>query len=195
MRIILKLALLTSQRESEVAGALVAELKLDTANPMWRIPSVRMKRRNREQIVPLSTQAVALFKRAIELNDGSPYAFPADKSRTRMCKTPRKPHIHGESVSRAMARLRERVGLVDARVHDLRTTITTWLREHKRVPSDVCDLLLHHARKGVTASHYDFSTLEGPVREALQMWADHVESVTQGAGEEEAAKTLVQLRG
>jgi hypothetical protein len=39
------------------------------------------------------------------------------------------------------------------------------------VSSDVCDLILHHARKGVTASHYDFSTLEGPVRKALQDWA------------------------
>ena len=34
-------------------------------------------------------------------------------------------------------------------------------------------------RKGVTASHYDFSTLEGPVRKALQDWADHVCSITQ----------------
>ena len=33
MRIILKLALLTDQRESEVAGALSAELQLDSANP------------------------------------------------------------------------------------------------------------------------------------------------------------------
>jgi integrase len=59
MRIILKLAVLTGQRESEVAGALASELHLDTANPRWRIPSERMKRKNREQIVPLSTQAVA----------------------------------------------------------------------------------------------------------------------------------------
>ena len=49
-------------------------------------------------------------------------------------------------------------------VHDQRKTVTTWLREEKLVSSEVCDLILHHARKGVTASHYDFSTLEGPVR-------------------------------
>ena len=190
MRIILKLAILTGQRESEVAGALVSELHLDAANPKWRIPSERMKRKNREQIVPLSSQAVTLFKRAIELSNGSHYAFPADKTRARIGTQTRRPHINGESVSRAMARLRERAGLDDARVHDLRKTVTTWLREEKFVSSDVCDLILHHARKGVTASHYDFSTLEGPVRQALQAWANHVEAVARG---DDAASKVVKL--
>jgi integrase len=174
MRLILKLAILTGQRESEVAGALTSELQLHTANPKWRIPSERIKRKNREQIVPLSSQAVTLFTRAVELSNGSRYVFPADTLRVRKGNEARTPHIHGESVSRAMARLRERVGLDDARVHDLRKTVTTWLRETRLTSSDVCDLILHNARKGVTASHYDFSTLEGPVRKALQDWADHV---------------------
>src|SRR5262245_31520213 len=99
MRIILTLAVLTGQRESEVAGALASELQLDTANPRWRIPSERMKRKNREQIVPLTTQAMALFKRAIELGNGSAYVFPADTTRTRIGQEPRRPHINGESVS------------------------------------------------------------------------------------------------
>ena len=90
-----------------------------------------MKRKNREQIVPLSTQAVALFKRAIELNNGSPTCSPPTHRALASARRPATPHIHGESVSRAMARLRERVGLDDARVHDLRKTVTTWLREHK----------------------------------------------------------------
>jgi integrase len=73
-----------------------------------------------------------------------------------------------------MARTCERVGLKDGHAHDLRKTVTTWLREHKLVSSDVCDLILHHSRRGVTASHYDFATLEGPVRKALQDWANHI---------------------
>jgi hypothetical protein len=94
-----------------------------------------------------------------------------------------------------MARLRARSGLDDARVHDFRKTVTTWLREVKLVSSDVCDLILHHARKGVTASHYDFSTLEGPVRQALQSWADHVEAVARGSGASGAENNVVQWRG
>jgi hypothetical protein len=36
----------------------------------------------------------------------------------------------------------------------------------------------------MTATHYDFAMLEGPVRMALQSWAEHVERV---AGKEDQA--------
>ena len=86
-----------------------------------------MKKKNREQIVPLSTQAAELFERALKTSmDG--HVFPAYTD-----STARLPHINGESVSRAMARLCERIKLKDAHTHDLRKCITTWLREHKHV--------------------------------------------------------------
>jgi integrase len=195
MRLILKLNMLVAQRVGEIAGARAAELQLDAANPKWRIPSERMKRKNREQIVPLSKQAAELFKRAITLSEGSEYVFPADTMRVQVGRETRKPHINRESVSRAMARACERIGLKDGHNHDLRKTVTTWLREHKLVSSDVCDLILHHSRRGVTASHYDFSTLEGPVRKALQDWADHVEHVSRAGSAREAAKNGVPLHG
>lgn len=176
MRLLLKLAILTGQRMGEVAGASKSELSLNTSNPKWRIPAERMKRKSREQIVPLSEQGVALFKRAIELSGDSEFVFPADQGRVRVGKEARTPHINRESGSKAMARLREKIGLDDARMHDMRKCITTWLRE-RGTSSDVCDMILHHTRPGVTAAFYDFATLEGPVREALQRWADHVGQV------------------
>jgi hypothetical protein len=36
----------------------------------------------------------------------------------------------------------------------------------------------HHLASAFDYSHYDFSTLEGPVRKALQDWADHVAAIT-----------------
>ena len=172
MRTILRLCVLTGQRRSEVAGALASELRLAGANPTWRIQSVRMKKKNREQIVPLSQQAAELFESALQTSMNG-YVFPAyTDSKARL------PHINGESVSRAMARLCERITLKDAHTHDLRTCIASWLREKKHVSMDVLDLVLHHARKGVSATHYDFSTLDGPVRRALQDWADHVDAVS-----------------
>ena len=51
-------------------------------------------------------------------------------------------------------------------------------------------LILHRARKGVTASHYDFSTLERSGARALQVWADHVYSI---AGKEAHDADDVQL--
>jgi integrase len=197
MRIVLKLGLLTGQRENEVVGARIAELDLASANPTWRIPGKRMKRKEREQIVPLSMQAAALFKRAVELGGdrakSSGFVFPASLERVAIGRDPRVPHMHRESVSRAMARVRASVGIEDVRVHDFRKAVVTWLREVKRVPIDVCDHILHHARKGVTEKHYDFGVLDGPVRDALQAWADHVESVARGAGE--AIRNVAQIRG
>jgi integrase len=188
VRTILRLAVLTGQRNSEVAGAMKSELRLEGANPQWRIPSERMKARNREQIVPLSEQADALFSRALELaREESVYAFPGT-THGRRGGTRRAEHIAQETVSRAMKKARELAGVSDAWVHDLRRCVTTWLREHRHVSSDICDLILHHSRKGVTASHYDFSTLEGPVRRALQEWADHVEAVSRKADAGKVAK-------
>lgn len=183
MRIILKLVILTGLRESEVAGGRTNEVRLDDPLPRWTIPRTftragqkiesRMKRKRRDQVVPLTAQTVTLLRRALQLNVGSEFIFPADLTRTRNGKVPRKPHINGESVSRAMARLRKEIGLEDVRVHDFRKCITTWLAE-QGVGREVRKHILHHAPEDVMDAHYDFSTLEGPVRSALQAWADHV---------------------
>jgi integrase len=178
MKLILKLAILTGQRNSEVAGAEIAELRLNTANPNWRIPSERMKRKNREQIVPLSTQAAALFYEAVELAkvNGGKYVFPG-ASQGRRKGTWRAGHLAQESVSRAMRRVRDAAEIEGLWLHDMRRSITTWLREHRRTPRDVCDLILHHSRADVTGTTYDWATLEGPVREAFQAWGDHLETI------------------
>jgi integrase len=195
MRIILKLAILTGLRESEVAGGRTSEIRLDGPGPRWTISRTvsragrtvegRMKRKGRDQVLPLTPQVVALLRRALELNVGSEFIFPADLTRTRNGKAPRKPHINGESVSRAMARLRGEIELEDIRVHDFRKCLTTWLAE-QGVARDVRKHILHHAPEDVMDAHYDFSTLEGPVRSALQLWADHVYNLAAG-GERKAA--------
>ena len=85
MQTIIRLAMLTGQRRSEVAGARVAELTLDGAAPMWTIPGdtrrtgkvIRGRTKNRRtQVLPLSTQAVALFKHAITRAGKSELVFP-----------------------------------------------------------------------------------------------------------------------
>src|SRR5206468_1739223 len=56
---LIQLAILTGQRNSEVAGMERAELKsLESATPRWDIPAHRMKRKSDDQHVPLSKQAV-----------------------------------------------------------------------------------------------------------------------------------------
>ena len=200
MQHIMKLAILTGQRESEVAGARVDELSgLDGDVPKWTIAGTRnvkgqkvegRMKSGREQVVPLSKQAAAIFKEALERSDGE-WVFPADVSRVKTGRKPKTPHIRGDSVGTAMARLREKIGLEDARVHDLRRTITTWLFDNDVQPH-IVDAILHHAPTTVTEKHYQRSTLEKPVRIALQRWANHVWEIT---GQSAPASNVVSLHG
>jgi integrase len=61
MRIVLRLVILTGQRETEVVSAKVSEVVFDIGNPLWRISRGRMKNKKREQVVPLSEEAAMLF--------------------------------------------------------------------------------------------------------------------------------------
>lgn len=184
MRIILKLAILTGQRNSEVAGARKSELKIGAAvaNAHWHIPAVRMKRKDRDQYVFLSQQARALFDEALALAGDNDYVFPATTFGKHI-EGEERTHIGQESVSRAMAKACELAGIEDLHLHDMRKAITTWLGDQGE-RSDVLDRILHHhsghstnQRSSVTETHYNFSVMAGPLRDAWQRWADHVDQV------------------
>jgi len=183
MRIVLKLVILTGQRETEVVGAKVSEVVLDVGNPLWRISRGRMKNKKREQVVPLSEEAAALFAGALEIGGErtakTGYVFPASLERVKLGKEPRTPHMHRQSVGRAMARICEAASIKGLHVHDMRKGLTTWLREDRREREDVIEAILHHSQRGARA-HYDFATLEKPVRAALQDWANYVTRLGSG---------------
>ena len=191
MRLIMKLALLTGQRNGEVAGAEKSELKLDGPDPRWTIPARRMKRKDEEQLVPLSSQAVMLFKRAVELSDHETFVFPGAMTGRPGPTARHRSHIGQESVSRAMDRVRKVADIENVHLHDMRKVLTTWLGERLEHPA-VLDRILHHARAGVTGTHYDFSVLKGPMRKALQDWADHVWNVVGAGGGAHNVRKLKQ---
>ncbi len=180
MRLILKIGILTGQRNKEIAGAGRSELRIDAniANPHWHIPAARMKRRKgRDQYVFLSDQARALFGEALALAGPGELVFPG----------PRGEPTLQTSVSHAWARARKLAGVKSLRLHDMRKTIATWAGDRGE-RSDVLDRMLHHAvghhsnqRGSVTESHYNFSIMAGPLRDAWQRWADHVERVAASA--------------
>ena len=178
-RRIIQIAILTGQRNSEVAGMEIAELKgLDTITPRWDIPSRRMKRKSDDQFVPLSQQAVGLIKSALAVDGGNGvHVFFGTTHGRRLGKEWRSHHITQDTVSHAFLRLIGAAGLVDVHLHDMRKCVTTWLAEHGHASPEVLDAILHHGRKGVTGTHYNFALYEGPVRKALQAWADHVEGL------------------
>jgi integrase len=187
---ILRLAVLVGQRNSEVCGARQAELRgLDGDSPQWRIPAVRMKRKTgRDQIIPLSHQAAAIFRDALATAGESEFVFPGSTHGRQQNRTQ---HIARGTVSNAMSRGMKLAKLKNVRVHDQRKQLTTWLAENQYAGSAVLDAILHHAPRGVTDKFYNFSVLEKPVRTALQQWADHVWAITgQGVG----ARNVVPMK-
>ena len=156
MRAIIRLCLLTGQRRSEVAGARKEELTgLDGSNPIWTIPGDKRIRgtvvegrtkNGKEQVLPLSSQAAEMFREAIAATDDPEFLFPARMTSVEIGKTPRTPHIHGQSVSGSMRKLRIESGIKDATVHDLRRTMATWMGE-QGVRPDVIDLYCTTCRK------------------------------------------------
>lgn len=194
MRLVLKLAILTGQRNSEVAGAKRSELQVGAkVTPhVWKIPKARMKRKDRDQYVFLSKQATELFRQALDVAGDDDYVFPA--------KDDRSEHLAQDSVSHAFARARDLAGIKDLTLHDMRKAITTWLGDNGE-RGDVLDRIQHHHsghatgnRSSVTESHYNFSIMAEPLRSAWQKWADHVEKVTSASDHESDDATRL-IRG
>ena len=201
VRFIIRLSIVTGQRRTEVAGARVSEIQgLETDNPVWVIPGDVNKRgkliegrtkNGLTQTVQLSSQAAALFREAIEKCSANDFIFPADVSRVKTGKKPRLPHIHGESVTMAMRRLREDLELDDISIHDMRRGVSNWLK-NEGVSREVRDLILNHKDQSVTEKSYTQNArMEKQVRAALQSWADHVWKIT---GQSVPASNVVALR-
>jgi integrase len=78
-KIVLKLLLLTGQRPGEVRCTRIAELTLGGSEPGWVLPANRTKN-GEPHYVPLVGATVELFRNAIDLATGSPFAFPSPAS-------------------------------------------------------------------------------------------------------------------
>jgi integrase len=193
MRLLIKVAMLTGQRNSEVAGAEKGELLLDVDNPRWDIPKKRMKRKTADQTVFLPSQAASLLREAVELSEDKAFVFPGTTHGRKPRKgEDRKAHLTQESVSRAFAKVAEKAGCPHIHLHDWRKFMVTWLGERGERP-DVLDLMLHHGSQNVTRTHYNHATMEKFARPAWQAWANYLEAVVEKRKGESA--NIVALRG
>jgi integrase len=182
LRLIFRLALLTGQRRSEVAGMRKCEINHD--DRLWTLPGDRVEnghtvhgrtKNRRDHVVPLTESAMAVVLRAIALSGDSEFVFPSPVSDGRVG------HINGEAVSMAMRRNREAAfGVPDMRTHDLRRTLRTYLGE-QGIPDEVGDRVLNHARPGVGNQHYNHAKMLPQVRSALEMWAAYVDVSSRAA--------------
>lgn len=188
MQLAIKLVMLTGQRVGQIVGAEVDELEIDGAAPKWVIPAQRMKMK-RPQIVPLVPEAVELFRQALAISKGSRFVFPATLPGLKGRTTDVSRRMAVNSLSNAFKLLTVELGIEDARPHDMRRTICTWLAEREVSPA-VLDAILAHSNSGsVTAVHYNMARLQGPIRVALDMWTAHVMKLV-GDARKQAGKVV-----
>ena len=165
----LKLAPLTFVRPGELRAAQWSELQLDGENPEWRIPKARMKM-DEEHVVPLSQQAVAVFREIEPLTGGGKYVFPSLRGSHRP--------ISENTVNVALRNMgfarEEMTG------HGFRAMASTCLNE-QGFPPDVIELQLAHAERNEVRSAYNRAKRMVERRKMMQVWADYLDGLRASA--------------
>ena len=91
------------------------------------------------------------------------------------------PHVHPDSLKRALARLQpltEAVGVSGFSFHDLRRTLSTNL--NRLGYRGVDKAILSHSATGVTDVHYNHYNLAGEIKTALTVWDQAVQRAIAG---------------
>jgi integrase len=161
-RAALKLTMLTGLRPGVVAAAPWDEIDLKAAE--WHVPAGRMKMQ-RDHIVPLPKQAVALLQELESLTGRGYYVFPSPARQ----KTP---HLHRDALSKA---LREMGFQGKHATHGFRGMLRTVGRERLGIDIDVLEAQLAHAKRGDVQKAYDRTTFNDDRRRLMQEWADYID--------------------
>jgi integrase len=165
-RLALRLAILTFVRTTELRAARWSEFEgLEGSEPLWRIPSERMKMKL-EHIVPLATQAVAVLRalKALPGSSASPFLFPS-------------PSREGYMSNNTMLYALYRMGYHGrATVHGFRAMASTALNEMGFRP-DVIERQLAHQEQNAVRAAYNRAEYLGERRAMMKHWADYLDSL------------------
>lgn len=160
--IFLKLSLLTATRRMELVKVHIDELDLE--NAMWVIPAHRMKMR-RDHMVPLSSQAVVLFKQLIVLSNGNGeliYSHRGGKYITENIISP----IHHRLAQNGVHHC----------LHGNRALFATVAQEELGFSYDIADAQLAHFKKDMTERAYNRATFIEQRIDLMQQWADWIDT-------------------
>ncbi len=177
----LKIALLTAVRASEVRKATIEELDLKATPPRWTIPKKRTKRYKLaadkssvpDHIIDLPPLVAQLFAAQIGSRNGGPVflskdtedGFPDEKR-----------------LRQAIVRLFD-AGLLTCphfSPHDLRRTVGSGLAA-LGAPELVIKRVLNHSGEGVTQVHYLKNSFDLEARDLLIRWSNHVQGLLKAS--------------
>jgi integrase len=144
-----------------------AEIDLDGA--VWRIPGTRMKM-NREHVVPLAKQAVAILKEAQQLTGKGRYVFPS-------VRTPLRP-MSENTLNAALRRLGYTTDEMTS--HGFRSTASTLLNESGKWSVDAIERALAHGDADtVRAAYHRGAHWQERVKMA-QWWSNYLDQLREG---------------
>jgi integrase len=170
---IARLLILTGQRREEIGWLRWDEVDFDRALIVLR-PDRTKKRRLHE--LPLSTQARAILKRQ-SVRKGRDFIFGIGNggfSGWSDCKARLDQTILANRGPKARP-------MPDWRLHDLRRTCATGMAELGIMPH-IIEAVLNHVsgHKAGVAGIYNRARYEGEMRQALELWATHIETLIVG---------------
>jgi integrase len=159
----LRLAPLVFVRPGELRMAEWAEIDLDKAE--WRIPAARMKMRS-PHIVPLSSQALAVFEELRPLTGQGRFVFPGALSSERA--------MSDNTVNAALRRLGytrdEMTG------HGFRSMASTLLNE-QGWNRDAIERQLAHSERDAVRAAYNYAEHLSERRKMMQAWGDYLDTL------------------
>ena len=167
-RTALQLSALLFVRPGELRGAEWSELDLEAG--VWRIPAARMKGRV-EHAVPLSRQAMELFRIAQGLTGSGRYVFPSIRSAARP--------MSENTVNAALRRLG--FGGDEMTAHGFRAMASTLLNELGRWSPDAIERALAHKDRDTVRAAYHRGAHWAERVEMAQWWADYLDRLREGA--------------
>tara|TARA_R110001632_G_scaffold223624_1_gene355561 strand:- start:3608 stop:4795 length:1188 start_codon:yes stop_codon:yes gene_type:complete len=164
-RLLIEFQMHTMTRPAEAAKAKWSELDLE--KKQWVIPAERMKM-EREHIVPLTTQSMAIIDRLKKISGHRPYLFPADRNPLR--------HANESTANAAITRAGYKDKLV---AHGMRSIASTALNEHE-FNHDVIEACLAHKDPNEVRAAYNRAEYLEQRRKLLQWWSDYIEAAKNG---------------
>ncbi|MBX3543616.1 integrase arm-type DNA-binding domain-containing protein [Chelatococcus sp.] len=168
-KLAIRLLALTAVRPGTLATTPWYEFNaLDADDPIWQIPSARMKLLKqfkddeaRDHLVPLSRQAIETIGALRALTGRGPFVFPNGR------------HAHKPMSENAMGYMLNRAGYHQRHVpHGWRSTFSTVMNERNRADRPVIDLMLAHVAKDRVEGAYNRAEHLERRREIAQEWAD-----------------------
>jgi integrase len=155
-------------RPGELRHADWSEIDLDAA--IWSIPAGRTKMR-KPHLVPLSRQAVTLFREIHEATGATGYVFPSVRTRTRP--------MSENTLNAALRRLGYSTEEMTA--HGFRAMASTLLNESGKWHPDAIERALAHGDSDkVRAAYHRGAHWDERVTMA-QWWSDHLDMLRKGA--------------